>query len=178
MTNLQSLWNIADRLGRDLGKDPDYVLDPCGLLLQRPLRRAKYASTPRNSLTFANTGGDGVHFGFLEIDFPAELRPIVMTVPMASRNVVVAETFEEFLGLGYHVGWFALEQIVYDPAEAVRYFARPGRGSSSEREQLLSLLRRELGFRHVPLSTSRLNELEAKYWTSIRVDGGASQESL
>ncbi len=43
--------------------------------------------------------------------------PIVMTIlmAMASRNnVVVAETLDEFFGLGYYVGWFALEQLAYD----------------------------------------------------------------
>ena len=172
MVSLQSLWNVVDLLGKALGKDPDHVLDPCGLLLQRPLQRSKYASTPRNSLTFARTGGDGVHYSLLEVSGrPSDLQPIVMTVPMAGRNVVLAETFEEFLCLGYHVGWFSLEQVVYDLAKAADYFAQPDPEAWQDREELLSILRRELGLRHVRLSTVRLDELEAKYAISIDVDG-------
>ena len=40
-----------------------------------------------------------------------------------AQNFVVAESFDEFLGAGYHVGWFALEQIAYHATEAEVYFA-------------------------------------------------------
>lgn len=75
-----------------------------------------YDQTPRNSVTFASTGGDGVHYGFLlrgsAID---EGSPVVMTVPMADQpNRVVGRDLRHFLGLGMRSGYFALEQLQYD----------------------------------------------------------------
>src|SRR5262245_13594902 len=43
-----------------------YLLD-LGLRLHDPSRPSGYSSTPTNSLTFAATGGNGVHFGILRI---------------------------------------------------------------------------------------------------------------
>ena len=81
-----------------------------------------YASTPSNSATFASTGGDGVHFGFLFGDeFDVVEAPIVMTVPMNFDlpNVIVGGNLEEFLSLGCRTGYFSLEQIVYDPKSTI-----------------------------------------------------------
>src|ERR1035438_5382411 len=93
---LEALWATADALGLEHGKDPMCVLDPCGLLLERPLKRWEYSCTPLNSETFASTGGDGVHYGFLRVSSGGLPDPIVMTVPMGNRhNVVVAESLPE-----------------------------------------------------------------------------------
>src|SRR5512133_3142334 len=113
---LRQLWDVCDNLGAQCAKDPRWVLgEPCGLFLERPLARWNYFCTPANSLTFASTGGDGVHYGFLRVSGVApDSWPVVMTVPMAdTHNLVVSADLKEFLGLGYNVRWFSLEGLVY-----------------------------------------------------------------
>jgi len=167
---LSKLWLTAERLGRERATDPRFVLDPCGLLLEWPPRRWDYFCTPLNSLTFASTGGDGVHYGLLTVPGrSADATPVVMTVPMAGTyNVVIAETLEEFLGLGYFVGWFALEQLTYQPAWAVRFFGRP-RSDWPEREALLVHLRAALDIHHVPLRQRRIRHLQSTYLHLLRL---------
>lgn len=90
-----------------------------GLILAKKLVCRDYYCTPQNSLTFANTGGDGIHFGFLQIDKPW-ICPVVITVPMGGsvdsrdNNVILGETLREFLALGFHIPYFELEELVYD----------------------------------------------------------------
>lgn len=72
--------------------------------------------TPRNSLTFASTGGDGTHFSFLLIGGALnDESPIVMTCPASSDrpNMIVGANLRDFLCLGMHCGYFVLEQLLY-----------------------------------------------------------------
>ena len=170
---LEALWSVADSLALNRGKNPKHVLDPCGLLLERPLRRLEYFCTPANSETFARTGGDGVHYGFLRLQPPFAESPIVMTVPMGNHyNIVIAESFSEFLGLGYFNGWFALEQLAYNPEEAVRLFAGPDGEDIADREPLLKVLRATLGIVHIPLTGTRIGELQVRYGALIQLAAG------
>ena len=90
------------------------VFEPIGLILEDEPARMDYFCTPVNSVTFGSTGGDGVHFGFLRSRSNTR-EPIVMTVPMSDvQNIVLAENFHEFLQLGYHTGFFSLEQLAYN----------------------------------------------------------------
>ena len=167
---LQRVWDVADKLAARHLKDPRRVLDPCGLLLERPLRRWTYSCTPANALTFASTGGDGVHYGLLElIGAGAESWPVVMTVPMAdTQNLVIAADLREFLGLGYHVGWFSLEGLVYgDPEGTVDYFSAPDT-ESSDRETMLATLRSEVPISYVRLSLVRIQALQLEFGQHIR----------
>ena len=76
-------------------------------------------TTPINTLAFARTGGDDVHFGMLSIDGVfGDASPIVMTVPMADKdpmncNFIVGETLHDFLCLGCVHGFFSLEKLAY-----------------------------------------------------------------
>ena len=77
-------------------------------------------TTPSNTLTFANTGGDDVHFGLVALGGSfSDSSPVVMTVPMADEddvnemNFIVGENLYDFLCLGYHFGFFDIEQIAY-----------------------------------------------------------------
>lgn len=75
--------------------------------------------TPTNTLAFATTCGDDVHFGMLSREgLFGDLSPIVMTVPMASDNplecnFVLGETLHEFLCLGCVHGFSDLEKLAY-----------------------------------------------------------------
>jgi len=126
METLERLWAMADREAERTG--PLFDLGCIGLHLQRPLSNAGYNFTPTNSSTFAGTGGDGVHFGLLHINGEvSDDSPVVMTVPMMfeEANVVLGENLLEFLRLGCQVGYFDLEQLVYDKQEAIRSIAHP-----------------------------------------------------
>ena len=90
--------------------------------------------TPINTLTFACTGGDDVHFGMLSREGHFDdASPIVMTVPMADdnpeeANFVVGETLREFLSLGCVHGFFAIEKLAYSWRTEVfkEYASAPG----------------------------------------------------
>ncbi|NTW29527.1 MAG: hypothetical protein HGA39_09240 [Coriobacteriia bacterium] len=171
---LEALWRLADELGRTSSKNPLYVLDLVGLLLVRPLERWDYDCTPLNSLTFAHTGGDGVHFGLLQVEgVDRKAWPIVMTVPGAFSdcNRVIAGGFDEFMAIGAVNGWFTLEQLVYDLDGALEYLATPGQPDSwQERDDMASLVRERLGIVPVPLTRERLDELQALYGPAILND--------
>lgn len=98
-----------------------------GLLLSGALEHSGYAEAPPESLCFAGTGGDGVHFSFLPasglevIDWP-----VVMTVPMQfdAPNLIVGANLREFLALGLNHGYFTLEQLAYDRTAALAELAQ------------------------------------------------------
>ena len=109
------LWTAAATVDP---RDPQSALYPIGLLLEPPdqPRRLGYDSTPVGAVTFASTGGDGVHFsGVVASDGDLV---IVMTVPMQwdHPNIVVGRSIREFLDLGcrHRGGYFTLEQLAYD----------------------------------------------------------------
>ena len=62
---------------------PELSNDFAGLIpVQNP--NEKYNCTPKNTLVFARTGGNGVHFSLLKIS--EKIQPIVMTVPANFGN--------------------------------------------------------------------------------------------
>jgi len=113
--NLRALWELTEvRLGDDA---PEWngCFDPIGLILHGTLKNWDYWCTPQNSITFASTGGDGVHYGILDIGSGfTDSSPIVMTVPMCDTpNTIVGESLLDFLALGCRQGYFTLEQLIY-----------------------------------------------------------------
>jgi hypothetical protein len=93
-----------DAAGAALGMTADEAAESVGLLLEPVPERWSYDTTPRNSLTFASTGGDSVHYSVLtDAGRPG---PVVMTVPMNPDrpNVVVGADLRDFLALGCHSG--------------------------------------------------------------------------
>ncbi len=88
-----------------------------GLILYSRPENGGYWCTPTNTLAFAGTGGGGVHFSFLVQDgMITEKSPIVVTIPEPSDNpnFVGGESLFDFLCLGYHRGYFALETASSD----------------------------------------------------------------
>ena len=165
----QQILNLAERLSRRLEASPESVFEPIGLILQVPPERWDYFCTPLNSLTFASTGGDGVHFGFMLIDGRAPA-PILMTVPMADeKNYVVGESLFEFLCLGVRRGYFYLEQLAYGREAAIMMLDEGAIGEAAVDETyLLNALRTEFGLRPWPEIEGRLRELEQRYAPVIR----------
>src|SRR5687768_2088705 len=102
MISIQDILAIRDRVEKKWGRDFYKHVDFCA---PEPVTKsyARYESTPKNSVTFATMGGDGVHFGVVTTDIQRTgIQPVVMTVPMVSKNVVLADTLDEFLGLGFY----------------------------------------------------------------------------
>jgi hypothetical protein len=169
-TALSALWDVADDLGRAASNSGDFALDPVGLLLVRPLERWGYDCTPVNSVTFAHTGGDGVHFGLLQVDGVAPASsPIVMTVPgvFDDCNRIVAGDFDEFLSVGAINGWFSLEQLAYDLDDALAYLATPDPDVWPEGNRIIALVRERLGVTPAPLTRVRFHALQDAYGSAI-----------
>jgi hypothetical protein len=115
-TDLSRLWQLAGGDSGDSIGDWIGTFEPVGLILAAPPKNGGYWCTPRNSVAFAWTGGDGVHYSLVNVpDMPIDTAPIVMTVPMSDYpNIIVGANLREFLGLGCRFGYFALEQLAYD----------------------------------------------------------------
>jgi hypothetical protein len=112
---LRALWQLTEiKLDSDA---PEYngYFDPIGLILHGKLEHWSYWCTPRNSITFASIGGDGVHYGILDIgDGFTDSSPVVMTVPCCDTpNTIVGESLIDFFALGCRQGYFTLEQLIY-----------------------------------------------------------------
>jgi hypothetical protein len=182
MKSLEKLWAIADQEAEKNKRDFSLAFDLIGLIIFRPLIKKYYPSTPVNSFTFAHTGGDGVHFSLVTLTGKlSEDSPVVMTVPMnfGKDNLIVGENLIEFLSLGEQLGYFFLEQLVYDEAKTIEWLLHPKEfirqeygitPSSSfppdgfrEQERLLHVLRE--AFELTPWSNpkSRLDELQTKF---------------
>lgn len=114
-STLKQLWELTDCDGKD---QQGYLFYNIGLVLQPKLENYGYWCTPINSLTFANTGGEGVHFSFLSTE-PDNNTPIVMTVPMIGKNIILGENLSEFLALGLKFSYGSLEQLAYSYEETI-----------------------------------------------------------
>jgi hypothetical protein len=95
------------------------AIDTLGLL-GNDLKPSGYDQTPAGCMTFAWTGGDGVHFSLADTGTGiGHTSPVVMTVPMQfdAPNLVVGRTLRDFLALGLPTGYFVLEQLAYDRSD-------------------------------------------------------------
>lgn len=166
-----ALYKAAEMAAKRFGSSIEAVFDPCGLILNSPPLRGYYWCTPGTGLTFASTGGNGVHYSYLDLpNLNGETGPIVMTLPANDQlNYVVAETLDEFLGLGFYTGWFALEQIAYDPDWALEHFSSPSDEGDETQQERLKFLKDVLGIQHVPLDLDRVDALTGKYADYLQV---------
>jgi hypothetical protein len=128
-----------------------------GLLFHSSLVRSDYWCTPKNVVTFASTGGNGVHFSLLVRDGKVtEASPVVVTIPSPGDqpNYIVGENLHDFLCLGVHRGYFALEQLpssrlfeAYGSADwkpGTDADMAVGFGVDPQQRQLLDFLKEEL----------------------------------
>jgi len=132
-------------------RDPDFYIDGLILLDIEPYQGTilyDCKMTPTNSLSFATTGGDDVHFGMLRTNgVYGDHSPVVMTVPTADldprkANFVVGESLHDFLCLGCTHGFFQLEDMAYSKLDQfVHLFSKPSRfeRSFAELRSALSL---------------------------------------
>jgi hypothetical protein len=173
--NLDVLLATIDELSTRAGSSRAGFLLDHGLRFHDTLERWTYSSTPMNSVTFASTGGDGVHFGLLRsASISASDGPVIMTVPTASRaNHIIAGSINEFLGLGCARGWFSLEQLAYSPEDAFDLYARP---ESPTADRIFQLFDR-LALMPLALQPDRLEALAQLYAGSIELRAAKSPRS-
>jgi hypothetical protein len=161
------LWRLARRVGATTQEEPDYVFLPIGLRLEDPARAQAWdtASTPANAVTFASSGGNGVHFSFVSPGDGGGAAAVVMTVPVAfdSPNHVVGEDLREFLALGYWIGYFSLERLAYrwGGRDTIARLQAGPPPSDPEEAGLLRHLVTEFDLRPWPDVERRLTELDA-----------------
>ena len=128
---LDALREFDTEAARRFPADFDNGLGQMGMLLAPTLENCGYWCTPKNSLTFASTGGEGVHFSFLVQDGKVtESSPVILTVPANAfepdgANFVVAEDLRNCLRFGFHRGYFALEQLAYDRDLTLEAYSSP-----------------------------------------------------
>lgn len=124
----------------------------------------KYDCTPLNTILFAYTGGDGVHFSYLSID--EYVNPIVMTVPtnfgrtMESYNLILAEDLDEFLSLGYYHGWGLFEGLYYHRAHTLKELSVEEKYNFSNKNEGIFL---EKIISHFNLKPLMIDEERLKY---------------
>lgn len=166
--SLSRLFELSKTISTDSRGDKMSSFGEIGLYLSPNLDYQPYASTPSNSATFASTGGDGVHFGFLfGSEFDKVEPPIVMTVPMNFDlpNVIVGNDLEEFLSLGCRTGYFSLEQIVYDPKNTILEL-QTGKfypDTTEDEVKLLNLISAKFGSKPWRQPEERLEQLRSQY---------------
>jgi hypothetical protein len=172
-TDLLRLWKITEKLPSQVNTWNSYF-DSIGLNLLFPLKNNGYWCTPINSVTFATTGGDGVHYSFLQKggEYTNE-SPIVMTVPMGfdkEPNLIVGKNLHEFLSLGSKFGYFSLEQLMYDKNTVKEieknifpeYF-------EDEEKRLLTQINDEFYLSAWKEVDSRLKELQSEFGNLIKL---------
>ena len=186
---LKRLWLSAENEARMTGSSFSHVFEPVGLILIRPVAGEGYESTPLNSLAFAKTGGDGVHFSLLRIGGGTRgPSPIVMTVPMnfGNENLVLGSNIREFLCLGCQVGYFSLELLTYadSRSEAIywlehpeEWFAKHGQGVNGEdgvnrQKHLLGVLQRDLDLSPWEEFQQRIGHLQRQYLSMLEFQPG------
>jgi len=181
---LTTLWEFAENEALQSGSTLSHVLDPIGLILFKPLKREEYESTPINSLAFATTGGDGVHYSLLTSGPQADDQwPVVMTVPMnfGHENMIVGGDVWDFLSLGCRTGYFFLEQLTYDFPATVYWLEHPEEWFEGLRadshlsagvERQLDLLRRiqlQLDLKPWERIPERLRALHDQYHSTLEL---------
>ena len=158
------LWSLAERVAVQSDVDPGCVFEDVGLLLHHEPVQWEYSSTPVNSVTFASTGGDGVHYGC--VDDSGGEGFVVMTVPMGfdHPNVVVGADMVDFLRLGYHCGYFVLEQLSYVGLDWPGIDMGSGYG-----DDLLRALRTEFDLTPHEEPAAHLAELQIRFGSLVEV---------
>lgn len=166
--SLEQLWELTGIDRAACVESENLYFDPIGLNLLKSPVCWEYWCTPTNTISFATTHGDGVHFGFLcESGQPTDSSPIVMTLPSANTsNIIVGENFKEFLSLGCRVGFFELEQIEYQPDRYLPFMDTHAYSEDATPSEIQMLKAIESRFSLTPWSRhrSRLSELKLKYY--------------
>lgn len=171
------LWSLAvelaptTELGARFGPASTFDCSSAGLILRPDEGRSGNDCTPLNADTFAETGGDGVHYSFLPLpERTPDEWPVVMTVPMeANCNFIVGADFVEFLRLGCQYGYFAIERLAYDRDRTIAHIQSGAHAFADREDSLLAAIRERFGLRPWIDVRNRLDQLHARFHGLIRL---------
>jgi hypothetical protein len=124
----EELWDFAQKV---LSESEDVyrssALSSIGLFVH-PVPEKNYSPGCQNLWTFASTGGDSVTYNYLlKEPIVDPTAPVLMNVPRAypARRVVVGSDLYDFLCLGCEIGYFYIEQYVYNSKKFVQMYENP-----------------------------------------------------
>ncbi len=145
----------------------------CGIWLHHtPWENYGYWCTPTNSLAFATSGGDGVHFSFLTLEgLVPEKSPVVMTCPATggfADNIILAENFRGFLSTGLRTGFFALNEIGHGPEKFFSKYPQPDEYAiwlAKEQKSKLAQLQKRFGLEPWINVKETIVALQERYWS-------------
>lgn len=185
-----ALWKLNQRIKRRFPAEYPFRngVDALGVMFLRPLalRRGKpggYFCSPVNTVSFADTGGDGSHFSFLVRDLRIDSdSPIVLTAPANSCDEIriLARNFQLFLRLGLRRGFFAMEQFAYDPKQALHVYGTPdwqptesshfsvGYVPNEREERVLSFVAKELNLKPYCYTPTAFANLQRRWMPSLQ----------
>jgi hypothetical protein len=158
-TLLTALYKLDERLRR---QQRDAWI---GLNLIDPPHRYESSATPINTIAFAETGGDFVHFSLVTSNGKvSDECPVVVTIPSSldsvwEQNFIVGESLQEFLCLGCVAGYDLFEELnVEDWSEVAAQLAIPP--DDKEAKEALGQLRRELKLKPMRDIERKLRDLD------------------
>ena len=167
---LVGLFKLDERLRRD-GLD-SFI----GLNLIDPPEFYGSEVTPRNTIAFAGTGGNDVHFSLVTVKGRvSDDGMVLMTCPDMGdarwdANILVGENLRDFLSLGCECGYDTIENLPHD-REAVIEQLRSGSDPEEQDEEeraTLAEYRRALGLKPWTDVEERLNRLESRKRFALR----------
>jgi hypothetical protein len=177
---LSRLYDLNRELAEKFPTPRSEGLGQMGLRLESRLQPGGYWSTPINSLSFGNSGGDGTHFSFLLIDYTiSEETPVIVTVPDAygepkEANIVLGAGLCDFLRFGLHCGYFSMAQFAFDWAETCSHYARedwdPASYPSDNHRVVSEYVSKALAITRLIYSPDELSVLQAKYRPLMRFE--------
>ena len=151
----------------------DEGLGAIGLFLHDPPKNAGYRSTPANSITFASTGFDGIHFGSLtDGDLIDPMSPVVITIPMAfeAPNYIVGQTLYDFLCLGCRHGYSNLGNLHLNFEATIEHYQSPPDDFYDERSRdILQTMTDELSLPSWPDVPGRFLDLQSRIIPMLRM---------
>jgi len=140
--------------------------------------------TPINCLSFARTGGNGVHFSFLTLDDEHVCQvPVIMTNPGGGdgRSWIVGSDLHDFLSFGYHCGYFVMEQLAYSLEKTLATFVSPESPEadkdllmSEENAPVMKAMRERLGLKPWK-NVDHFHELQDKFAGQLKYPPGMNK---
>jgi hypothetical protein len=154
-----------------------------GFAKSNEFKHGDYYCTPKNSVAFAWSGGDGEHYSFIVRNNKVDAdSPVILTAPANSgdENHLIADNFQNFLRLGLRRGFFGIGQFAYDPDEALAAYGNPdwvptkkshysvGFVPDDRQLQVLSFVAEALGLQPLSYTSEEYAKLQARLAELIR----------
>jgi len=179
---LAEVYDLNKEVAEKFPANWDTGIGQMGLLLDRKLETSGYWCTPTNSLSFGGTGGDGAHFSFVVTDNRiTDHTPVIVSIPdnfgePEDANVVLGRSFEDFVRLGLHCGYFSMARFAFDAQDALKHYARNDWDEewfpSANHRVVAEYLAKRLNFSRLVYSADEFSELQASFKPLLQFKAG------